>query len=283
MVRFGITDTHVHLWDIGRLRYPWLVGVPYLNRSFLLADYNAACGAVKVETMVFMQCECDPAQSWDEVAWVTELARVDGRLRGIVARAPLEKGEAARADVELLARNKLVKGVRRIIQFESDPEFCLRPDFVAGVNMLADYGLVFDICISHVQLANVLRFVEKCPRVRMILDHIGKPDIKAGVREPWMTGIKALAGFPNVWCKVSSLATEADPEHWKAEDLRPYVDRVFECFGFDRTVFAGDWPVSSLAAHYPVCVETLERLLPGVDEPRLRKVFRENGRTFYGV
>ena len=52
MIRFPITDTHVHLWDVTRLRYPWLDGVPYLNRSFLLHDYNAACGPVMPSTPV---------------------------------------------------------------------------------------------------------------------------------------------------------------------------------------------------------------------------------------
>jgi L-fuconolactonase len=221
MVRFGITDTHVHLWDLTRLRYTWLDGIPYLNRSLGIADFNAACGPVKVETMVFMQCECEKSQSREEVAWVTELAQADRRLRGIVAFAPLEKGEAARGEVEALARNELVKGLRRIIQFEKDPEFCLRPDFIAGVNLLADYDLVFDLCISHAQLPVAIRFVEQCPRVRMILDHIAKPDIKARLQEPWKTHLRALARFPNLWCKVSSLATEADQERWTIDDLRP--------------------------------------------------------------
>jgi L-fuconolactonase len=283
MIRFGITDTHVHLWDIRRLRYPWLDGIPYLNRSFLLPDYNAACGQVKVESMVFMQCECLATQSREEVAWVTDLARGDRRLRGIVAFAPLEKGEGARAEVEELSRNPLVKGIRRIVQSESDPEFCVRPEFVAGVKLLADYGLVFDICISHVQLASAVRLAGKCPGVRMILDHIGKPDIRGGKREPWMTELKEIASLQNVWCKVSSIATEADQERWTPEELRPYVERVFECFGFARTVFAGDWPVSSLAAYYPVAAETLERLLPGASETELRRLFRDNGRELYGV
>lgn len=283
MIRFGITDTHVHLWDISRLSYPWLDGIPYLNRSFLLSDYNAACGPVKVESVVFMQCDCVSSQSRDEVAWVTELARADRRLQGIVAFAPLERGEAARADVEALSRNPLVKGIRRLIQAEADPEFCVRPDFVAGVKLLADYGLPFDICITHTQMRAAISLARKCPQVRMILDHIGKPDIRGRRREPWMAELGELASLPNVWCKVSSLATEADQERWTPEDLRPYVERVFECFGFERTVFAGDWPVSSLAAHYPACVETLERLLPGATEEELRRLFRENGRQFYRI
>lgn len=283
MLRFGITDTHVHLWDITRLDYPWLKDVPYLNRTFLLPDFNAACGPVKVETLVFMQAEVAPSQYREEVEWVSSLARADRRLRGIVAWAPLEKGEAARSEVERLAGNTLVKGIRRIIQFEPDPMFCLRPEFIAGVRLLADYGLVFDICISHVHLAATLRLVEKCPEVRMILDHIGKPDIRGGRREPWATELKELSRFPNVWCKVSSVATEADHERWTPGNLAPYVDAVFECFGFDRTVFGGDWPVSTQAAAYPLAVQTLLDLLPGATEGQLTALFRDNGKNLYGV
>ncbi len=82
--------------------------------------------------MVFLQCECEPSQFMQEAEWVTEQAKIDPRIQGIVPWAPLEDGDAARHHLEALAQNPLVKGVRRIIQFEPDPEFCLRPDFVRG-------------------------------------------------------------------------------------------------------------------------------------------------------
>jgi L-fuconolactonase len=284
MINFPIIDTHVHLWDIQKLRYPWLSNIPVLNRNFLLPDYNKACGPVQVEKIVFMQCECDPAQYREEVAWVSRLAtEEDGRIKGIVSWAPLEKGEAARPEVEALAQNKLVKGLRRIIQFEEDLAFCLRPDFIAGVRMLPEYNLTFDICISHIHTKNTLRFVEQCPDVRFILDHIGKPDIKGRQLEPWRADIRELSRLENVFCKVSSLATEADHQNWTIEDLRPYVDHIFDCFGFDRTIFAGDWPVSSQAAAYPVCVETLEQLIAGCSHQDLVKLFHDNAVKFYGV
>jgi len=284
MINFPIVDAHLHVWDIQKLRYPWLAGVPFLNRTFLLDDYNKACGPVHVQKMLFMQCECDPAQYKDEVAWVSRLAaEEDQRIKGIVAWAPLEKGEAAKAEIEALAQNKLVKGIRRIIQFEEDLTFCLRPDFITGVRMLPAYGLTFDICISHIHTKNTIRFVEQCPDVRFILDHIGKPDIKGGQIDPWRDEIRELAQHDHVFCKVSSLATEADHQNWTISDLRPYVDHIFECFGFDRTVFAGDWPVSSQAATYPGCVETLEQLVAGCSQDDLKKLFHDNAEIFYGI
>src|SRR4051812_47123449 len=157
MPDFPLVDTHLHLWDLGHLRYPWLAGVPPLNRNHLIADFRRACGPVSVAKMVFVQCDCDPAQSQAEADWVTKLADVDPRIRGIVAQAALENGGAVEPDLARLAANPLVKGIRRLIQSESDDAFCLRPGFVDGVQRLHGHGLSFDLCISHRQLANTIK------------------------------------------------------------------------------------------------------------------------------
>jgi len=281
MLDFPLVDTHLHLWDTGRLRYPWLDDIPALNRPFLLEDYQRACGPVAVERMIFLQCECAPAQYAEEAAWVASLAKEDPRIEGIVPWAPLEKGRAAREEVEALGYNPLVKGIRRIIQFEPDPEFCLRPDFVEGVRMLPELGLHFEITIAEAHLENTLKFVRRCPEVRFMLDHCAKPRIADGVLDPWRKYIAQLAEMSNVWCKLSGLTTEADHQTWTREDLKPYVDHVMACFGPDRIVFGGDWPVATLATDYPRWVETVEWSLAGCTRDELRKVFHDNAVAFY--
>jgi L-fuconolactonase len=283
MITFPIIDAHLHLWDINKLKYPWLNDIPALNKTFSLDDYNRACGEIKVEKMVFMQCECHPSQYTKEVEWITELSRSDSRIKGIVSWAPLEKGEAVRAEIELLKKNNLVKGVRRIIQFEPDLDFCLKPNFIRGINLLAEYDLTFDICISYIHNKNIIQFISKCPDIHMILDHIGKPDIKGKVLDPWRDEISEISKFPNVYCKLSSLATEADHINWTVDGIRPYVDHIIKSFGFDRLVFATDWPVSSLAASIPVCVNTLDTILKGCSQTELEKVFVKNALNFYRI
>jgi len=283
MLTFPIVDPHLHVWDIAKFRYPWLDDIPMLNRTFLLKDYDAACGPVQVEKMVFVQCECDPVQYRKEVGWVSDLARIDPRIRGIVSWAPLEKGDDVRPELEALKLNPLVKGIRRIIQFEPDLAFCLKPAFIRGVKLTAELGFTFDICIDHRHTRIAARFVEQCPEVPMVLDHIGKPGIKGKLLEPWRSEIRELSRFPNVWCKVSSLATEADHTNWTIDDLRPYVDHIFDCFGFERTMFAGDWPVSSMAADYPTCVGTLEQLVQGCSAVERHNLFHDNAERFYHV
>ena len=155
--------------------------------------------------------------------------------------APLEKGEAVRPDLEKLAANPLVKGIRRIIEFEPDPGFCLQPGFVKGVQALPDYGLSFDICISHGQMGNAIKLMQQCPKVQFILDHIGKPDIKNQLFEPWKRELKTLAKFPNVWCKMSGLVTEADHKHWKKGFNKTFTHLHNEANGVsaDRVVYTG--------------------------------------------
>lgn len=283
MPSFPIVDTHLHIWNLDRLRYPWLASVPLLNKNHLIEDYVRACGPVKVAKMVFLQCECDPAQFQREAEWVAEVAKVDPRIRGIVPWAPLEKGVAAEEELARLAADPLVKGIRRIIQFEPDQNFCLRPDFVRGVRLLPKYGLTFDLCINHTQLANTIALVRQCPQVTFVLDHIAKPDIKAGRLDPWRAELCKLADLPNVWCKLSGLVTEADHARWTPADLRPYIDHTIACFGFDRVMFGGDWPVAAQATDYPRWVDTLDAAVAGASVDEVRKLYVTNAERFYRI
>jgi L-fuconolactonase len=281
MPEIPLVDTHLHLWDLTRLRYPWLEGHPQLGRNFLPEDFRAAGGDVQVGAMVFVQCDAVPEQAVAEARWVAELARTEPRIKGIVARATLERGEAAHAQVAELAEIPLVKGVRRLIQGEADPEFPVRPDFVRGVQLLHGFGLSFDLCLKHHQLAATIRLVRQCPDVSFVLDHIAKPDIKAGRLDPWRAELRELAQLENVTCKISGLATEANWAAWTTAQLRPYIEHVIACFGFDRVMFGGDWPVSTLATTYPRWVAAVDEVLGGCSREEREKFWVRNAERIY--
>lgn len=283
MPDFPIIDSHLHFWDPAALHYPWLADNAILNRPYLLEDYDAATEAVSIEAMVFIQCEVEPSSFEAEAAWVAELAVRDRRIRGMVAWAPLEKGCAVRDDLERLTRHDILRGIRRIIQFEPDLKFCLRPDFIAGVRTLADFDLSFDICIDHRHMHDTLKFVESVPDVPLVLDHIGKPAIKEGAIQPWADQMRELAGFPNIWCKISGVATEADYKAWKVEELKRYIEVAIEAFGFERILFGGDWPVATQAISFSRWVAILDEMMAGVNETDQRKLWRDNAVRVYGL
>lgn len=282
MPQFPIIDTHVHLWDPARLRYRWLDDMRPLNRRHGLEEFRQACGPVPVAKMIFVECGCDPSQSLDEARWVMELSRADSRIEGMVVHAPLENGAGAEAAVARLAELPAARGVRRLLQDER-ADFCVQPDFVRGVKLLPKYGLSFDLCIKHPQLASVIALVRQCPEVTFILDHIGKPDIKAGRLDPWRAELRELARLENVCCKLSGLATEADWATWTAADLRPYIEHTLECFGPGRVLFGGDWPVSTLATNYPRWVTAVDEALRGCSAEDLQRVYVKNAERVYRV
>jgi L-fuconolactonase len=276
-----IVDSHVHLWDPTRFRMSWLDGSPSIDKPMGLAEYREHTAGLPVEGMVYLQVEVEPAYGLMEARWAAERADEEPRLQAIVAWAPLEFGEQARAYLdELVTVDRRIKGVRRLIQSES-LEFVTQPRFVRGVQLLPDYGLSFDICIKHPQLAGTLEMVRQCPNVSFVLDHIGKPDIATGLLDPWRSEIRQLATFPNVICKISGMVTEADHARWTADDLRPYIEHVLEAFGEDRVAFGGDWPVALLASPYKRWVDTLDQLTAGLSVGAKRKLWGENARRFY--
>ena len=275
-----IVDTHLHLWDPRAMRYPWLDDFALLNRPYLLEDHARDWAGIDIEAMVFLQCEADLADAQREADWVAGLAKLEPRIRGMVACAPLERGRAASPDVERLASHPILRGIRRNIQAQPDLDFCLRPDFIEGVRMLAGFGLSFDICADHRHMANVVRFAEQVPDVPLILDHIGKPSIRTGTMQPWASQMRELARLPHVHCKISGVATEAGAE-WTDDDLRPFLEVAFTEFGIERTMFGGDWPVALLAITPSRWVALLDELLTGQSPEGRRRFWRDNANAFY--
>src|SRR5687767_997372 len=150
MPDFGIVDSHLHLWDPRRLSYGWLRGNDLLDRPYLIEDYRAHCGDVDVAAMVFVECFVDRGLFDAEVRFVEDEARRDPRIRAIVAQASLEDGAAALPFLEhLKATTPLLRGIRRIIEAESDLDFCMRPAFIEGVRLLGSLGLSFEITVNY--------------------------------------------------------------------------------------------------------------------------------------
>ena len=279
----NLVDAHVHWWDPQSLRYPWLETVPALQRAFLPEDFAAATAPAAVTKMVFVEAGCAAGQALDEVRWGEALALREPRLRGIVAAAPLENEAESCRVLQQLSRRPLVKGVRRLLQAEPDPAFCLRPEFVAGVRRLAEYGFSFDLCLRAEQLPAVTELVRRVPEVHFVLDHCGKPPVARGDLEPWATWLKVLAESPNVCCKLSGLTTEADWQGWQPEQLRPYLETALAAFGFDRVLFGGDWPVCTLATNYARWVAVVDALSAAAPEESRRKLFQFNAERVYRI
>ena len=272
-----IVDTHLHLWDRNLMEYPWLS--PPLDRDFLPADYKQATKGLPVSKMVFVECGRIPEQYLNEVDWVVKQAKIDSRIKGMVAYFPLEKGNKSQVDLEIMLERGIVRSIRRGVT----TELMKSKAFLEGVALMDRFGLNYDLNISPTQMEEALVFVRKFPDIQFILNHICNPSIRSGEMEPWKKYMKLFAELEHVNCKISGLITKADPTRWEISDLKPYSDHVLEVFSPDRLVFGGDWPVVTRAGTYQQWMSVFLNVTDGLSLAEKHKVYHENAERIYRI
>jgi len=277
-----VIDAHVHFWDPGVLHYPWLTSTPDLSRAFLPADLESLASHA-VDEMVFVEANCKSAESVRELDFVDGLAECEPRIAGAVAFVDLcaEASARDRALEELKIRPRVV-GVRHNIQ--GNPRgFALQPEFVDGVRAVGANDLVFDLCVTADQLLDATELVRRCPDTTFVLDHCGKPSIRADAFEPWATDLRRLAEFENVSCKLSGLASEARPEQRSHEGLFRYARHAMDCFGAARMMYGSDWPVVTTAGGEPAWRALVEAFTADWTTAGRQAFFSGNAIRLYGL
>ena len=282
-----IIDTHQHLWDLEQFPYSWTPNQPALNRSFKLSDYYEATRDLTISKSVHVEADVDEEFILGETLHALSLARDDDNpIAGVVAAARPEYDDF-REYIDRIAGQRQLKGLRRILHTEPD-ELSTTTTFVENVKSLEDYGLTFDICVLARQLPRAIDLVEQCPNVNFILDHCGNPNLRSDAEEnefeQWRERLREISAFPNVVCKVSGVVVNTDltgPTRWNEQTLRPVVEHVIACFGWDRVMFGSDWPVCTLAASFKEWAETLLSLTSDAGEENQRKLFHENAIRVY--
>lgn len=274
-----LLDSHHHLWDYDAEQYPWIpIGSP-LEQSHGLDDLATHSAGCSLEASIAVQAR----QMLEETDWLLGLAADHPLCAGVVGWVPLQDASVG-DDLARYADQPLLKGVRHVIQDEEDPEFMLRPAFLNGLEALGKTDLRYDILIFGHQLPNTIKMVDRFPDMPMVLDHIAKPVIDpAKYDEQWHKDFAELAKRPNVWCKLSGMATEVRGESWDIEMLRPYAEHALACFGTGRLMFGSDWPVCLLRTEYTRWVQCVAELIGSLSDNEQDRILYRNAASFYGV
>jgi L-fuconolactonase len=272
-------DAHQHFWQFDAQRDSWITDeMSVIRRDFLPQDLLPELAANHVDAAIAVQAD----QSERETLFLLDLAAQHSAIAGVVGWVDLGSPNLHQR-LEHFAQFEKLCGFRHVVQAEPDDNFMLREDFQRGIAALADFGFTYDILIYPRQLPAAIRLVQRFPRQPFIIDHLAKPEIKAGRVSPWAEQMRAIAENPNVYCKVSGMVTEADWRNWRADDFRPYLDVVFEAFGPDRLVFGSDWPVCLLASTYMRVEELVAGYARNFPSPDQEKLFGANAIHFYGL
>jgi len=252
-----IIDSHHHLWNLRLRDYPWMSPeLKPLDRNFLEDDLVKTVQSSHISGTVLVQAH----QSLEETRWLLQIAEKSNLILGVVGWVDLKESNLEKT-LEKLKGNLKFKGVRHLIQDEPDANWMLQPEVIRGLKMLHEARLTYDLLVKSHQLENALRLVERLPEMPIIVDHIAKPSIKAGIREPWASQMKELARSPHIYCKISGLITEADHQHWRETDFSFYLEHILYVFGWDRICWGSDWPVCLMAGDYGQVMKLPEIIL----------------------
>jgi L-fuconolactonase len=270
-------DAHQHFWIYSPAEYDWIDdSIAALRRDFLPNDLKPELENCGFHGSIAVQAR----ETLEETRWLLELAERSPWILGVVGWVDLRSPDI-RSQLKALSRNPKLVGIRHVVQSEPDDRFLLQPDFLRGISVLEEFDLAYDILIYTKHLPIAAEFVKRFPRQRFVLDHLAKPPIKNGTIDSWAQGIKRLAEFPNVFCKLSGLVTEADWQHWKPEQIIPFLDVAFETFGPDRLMIGSDWPVCLVAASYARAIEVVKTYLLAQKADYRERVLGGNAQLFW--
>ncbi|MFD2118124.1 amidohydrolase family protein [Paenibacillus yanchengensis] len=273
-------DSHHHFIDYSEAEYPWIDdNHAAIRRSFFPEELKSVLDTHNMDGSVVVQAR----ESLQETKWLIQLADQNDWIKGVVGWVDLCADDIEQQLQELVQLSPKFKGVRHVLQGESDDRFMLREDFRRGISKLAPLGLTYDILIFEKHLPYAIELVKQFPTTAFVIDHIAKPVIKEQSFAKWNEDIRKIAEYPNVCCKVSGMVTEAHWGQWKAADFAPYLEAVYAAFGADRLMFGSDWPVCTLSGTYSEVYQLVDTFIAQLPAEDQSKIMGETCVKFYGL
>ncbi len=269
-------DSHQHFWQYHPSKQNWIDDtMSAIRRDFLPKDLEPVLQENNIVGCMAVQAD----QSEEETDFLIALQKQHSFIKGIVGWVDLQSDDID-SRLAYYSQHPSLKGFRHVLQGEA-PEFMLQPDFIRGIAALQKFNFTYDILIFPKHLPAAIELVKQFSHQKFVVDHLAKPYIKAGLIDEWRRDIKTIAAFENVFCKISGMVTEADFEHWRIQDFRPYLDVAVEAFGTKRILYGSDWPVCLVAASYQQTKGIVDDYFASFSETEQSDFFGGNAGNFY--
>ncbi len=274
-----VVDAHHHFWQLDEpFNYEWLKspGMSRIRRDYLPQDLEPLIRSVGVQRTILVQTQHDLAEN----RWALGLADRHPFIAGVVGWVDLTSPDCERLLLEFKDHPKFV-GVRHVTQDEPDDDFIIRDDVLRGLRVLEKHHIPFDLLFYARHLRHAPTLGALLPDLPMVIDLLSKPDIRDRRLDPWRSELRAAARFPNIYCKLSGMVTEADRACWTPADLRPFVHEAIDAFGPHRCMFGSDWPVCELAGSYEQVYQALVEALGPITQAEHADIFGATAVRFY--
>jgi predicted TIM-barrel fold metal-dependent hydrolase len=289
-----IVDAHHHIWRLDAV--PWLAGPPQprifgeyaaLRRDYLIDEYLAEALPQGVTQSVYVQINVAPGEEEAEIAWVQSVADAHGFPQAIVGYADLaSSGLRSTLDREEMHPN--LRAIRQQLHWHANPmyRFAARPDLMndpawrAGLSVLEDRGLVFELQVFPSQMEDAARLAREFRNVSFVLLHAGMLEDRSPAGWTlWREGMTKLAACSNVATKLSGLGTfvrVCSVELWE-----PVIRESLDMFGAERCMFGSNYPIEKLWTSYERIVAVMQACCTPLSSAERSLVFGGTARRIY--
>jgi predicted TIM-barrel fold metal-dependent hydrolase len=295
-----VVDAHHHLWDLSAGRYPWLQqgydeagfflgGYRPLCQDFLPADYRRESAGCNVIATVHVEAERDRSEQVAETTWLHHLHAEHGLPNAVVAHAWLDRPDTAERLHQHLAQ-PLVRGIRSKPVTARSPADSVRGQpgtlqderWLRGLALMQEMGLSWDLRVPAWHLAEAAEVAALFPRLPIVLNHHGFAwDRSATGLRLWREGMERLAAQPNVCVKLSEFGLREAP--WDEAANTPIVHETLRLFGWQRCLFASNFPVAGLRIGYAALVQAMWRMLAHLPPAQQQAVMAGNALRVYRI
>lgn len=295
-----ILDAHHHFFFLdGRAHYPWLQDE--YNSDFFLGDYKAMCRTYGIREYqestegfnvigsVHVEAERSRKEQVLETLDLVELQSTQKLPTAIVGHVYFTQPDVEEV-LKAHATSPLVKGIRsKPVTTASanhpvvEQEGTMRDvKWQEGLALLEKYDFSWDLRVPYWHLQEAADVLADFTSLPVVINHAGLPLDRSDMElRKWRSGMEALASLPNTTVKVSELGLKNGL--WDLETNYRVIRETTEIFGFDRSMFASNLPVSSLSTSFRGLIRTVLEALPGASHDELTRLFSETAMQFYRV
>lgn len=298
-LQFDIVDSHHHLFDLSHVYYPWLTDKPEphfllgdydrIKCNFLPADYRAQASGLRVVNTVHVEAEADHENSISETRWLDQIMRTDSLPNAVIAHAWLHRHDS-HEELAAHAAYSAVRGIRSKPLTATDaasrsrvqglPASMQDSAWRRGLGLLREFNFSWDLRVPFWHLEEAAEVCRLYPDLPVVVEHTGLPwDRSEAGLAVWRAGMTKLAALDHVYVKISELGLASDP--WDYEDNKRIVLEAIELFGFERAMFASNFPVAGLRIGYRDQVCAIAHMTKDCSSRERNQLFCDTATRFY--
>lgn len=255
-----IVDTHVHVWEVPP-KYPVGPTAPgwksYPDEAGTAEELLAEMDANGVDRTVLVQTSWS---TWDNGYIADSVARFPDRFVGHGLIDPLDPKNAEQVRYWMGERGLV--GFRFHPMYYPDEKVLLRPENGPMWEEIAAREAVVQFHLRAAFADQVADLARRLPHVKLILDHMGYPNVEEDPAA--FQPIVDLGRFGNVYLKLSDVHGRSQ-EPYPYADVHPFIRRLLNAFGAERTVWGTGYPGHHRGRHnWPTLAEELRLIREGL-------------------